>query len=240
MEGWCVMPLPDRPNLEYLKKLAKEKLQDLQRADASAQLADAQLAVAREHGFASWRKLRAHLDALRPAGEPSGRAELPREQIEEFYGAINRADEATVERMLTVEPALVNARHPDGTTPLLAAADRNRPGLIALLLARGGDPDGVYAHSAHTPLSWAVTSEHFEVADALRRGGVAPDLYCAAGLDCCRSSRLAGIMRQHVTPSPCPLPRGERDPIPFIPLPHSGGEGRRSSRDARLERRGEG
>jgi ankyrin repeat protein len=176
------MPLPDRPNLEYLKKLAKEKLQDLQRADASAQLADAQLAVAREHGFASWRKLRAHLDALRPAGEPSGRAELPREQIEEFYGAIYRADEATVERMLTVEPALVNARHPDGTTPLLAAADRNRPGLIALLLARGGDPDGVYAHSAHTPLSWAVTSEHFEVAEALRRGGVEADLYCAAGL----------------------------------------------------------
>src|SRR6266849_5015812 len=140
MEGWCVMLLPDRPNLEYLKKLAKEKLQDLQRADASAQLADAQLAVAREHGFASWRKLRAHLDALLPA------------------------------------------RHPDGTTPLLAAADRNRPGLIALLLARGGDPDGVYAHSAHTPLSWAVTSEHFEIAEALRRGGVEADLYCAAGL----------------------------------------------------------
>jgi ankyrin repeat protein len=176
------MPLPDRPNLEYLKKLAKEKLQDLQRAEASARLADAQLAVAREHGFASWRKLRAHLDALRPPGEPSGRAGLPQEQIEEFYGAINRDDEATVERMLSVEPELVNARHPDGTTPLLAAADRNRPGLIAVLLARGGDPDGVYAHSAHTPLSWAVTSEHFEVAEALRRGGVAPDLYCAAGL----------------------------------------------------------
>jgi ankyrin repeat protein len=176
------MPLPERPNLEYLKKLAKQKLQDLQRADASARLADAQLAVAREHGFASWRKLRAHLDALWPAGEPSGHAELPRGRIEEFYDAIYRADEATVERMLSVEPALVNARHPDGTTPLLAAADRNKPGLIALLLARGGDPDGVYEHSAHTPLSWAVTSEHFEVAEALRRGGVAPDLYCAAGL----------------------------------------------------------
>jgi len=176
------MLLPDRPNLEYLKKLAKEKLRELQCGDASARLADAQLAVARKHGFASWRKLRAHLDALRRAGKPSGRAGLLQEQIEEFYGAIYRADEATVERMLSVEPALVNARHPDGTTPLLAAVDHNKPGLIALLLARGGDPDGVYAHSAHTPLSWAVTSEHFEVAEALRRGGVAPDLYCAAGL----------------------------------------------------------
>jgi ankyrin repeat protein len=176
------MPLPDHSNLEYLKKLAKEKLRELQRDHVSARLADAQLAVAREHGFASWRKLRAHLDALRPAGESPGRRELPQEQIEEFFGAIYRADEATVERMLSAEPALVNARHPDGTTPLIAAADHNKPGLIALLLARGGDPGGVYAHSAHTPLSWAVTSGHFEVAEALRRGGVAPDLYCAAGL----------------------------------------------------------
>ena len=49
------MPLPDRPNLEYLKKVAKDRLHDLQRSDPAAQLADAQLAVAREHGFASWR-----------------------------------------------------------------------------------------------------------------------------------------------------------------------------------------
>src|SRR5438034_9771541 len=98
MEGWCVMPLPDRPSLEYLKKLATERLRELQRGDASAQLADAQLAVAREQGFASWRKLRAHLDALRPAGKPSGRAGLLQKQIEEFFGAIYHADEATVER----------------------------------------------------------------------------------------------------------------------------------------------
>jgi len=175
------MPLPERPNLEYLKKLAKERLQDLRRTDLLAQLADAQLAVAREHGFASWRQLRAHLDSLRSAAEPSGPTSAP-SPIEDFFAAIHRADEATVERMLTADPALVNARHPDGTTPLLAAADRNKPDLIALLLGRGGDPNGVYAHSAHTPLSWAVTSEHFEVAEALVRGGVKPDLYSAAGL----------------------------------------------------------
>jgi hypothetical protein len=32
------MPLPDRPNLEYLKKLAKDRLHDLQRVNPSAQL----------------------------------------------------------------------------------------------------------------------------------------------------------------------------------------------------------
>jgi len=47
------MALPDRPSLEYLKKLAKDRLLELRRADAGARLADAQLAVAREHGFPS-------------------------------------------------------------------------------------------------------------------------------------------------------------------------------------------
>jgi ankyrin repeat protein len=84
--------------------------------------------------------------------------------------------------MLATQPGLVNARHPDGTTPLLAAADHNKPRVITLLLDRGGDPRSIYAHSAHTPLSWAVTAGSFEAAHALVEGGVEPDLYCAAGL----------------------------------------------------------
>lgn len=174
------MPIPDRPNLEYLKKLAKDRLHDLQRENPSAQLADAQLAVAREHGFASWRKLRAHLDSLAPL-RPAPTDAAP-ELVEEFFGAVNRGDEATLGRMLATQPGLVNARHPDGTTPLLAAADHNKPGVITLLLARGGDPASIYAHSAHTPLSWALTSGSFDAAHALLRGGVEPDLFCAAGL----------------------------------------------------------
>jgi len=174
------MPLPDRPSLEYLKKLAKDRLRDLQHANPAARLADAQLAVAREHGFASWRKLRAHLDSLAaPRPVP---ADTAPELVEEFFGAINRGDEAALGRMLAIQPGLVNARHPDGTTPLLAAADHNKPGVITLLLARGGDPASIYAHSAHTPLSWALTSGSFDAAHALLRSGVEPDLFCAAGL----------------------------------------------------------
>jgi hypothetical protein len=56
--------LPDRPNLEYLKNQAKDRLQDLRRSDANAQLADAQHSVACEYGFASWPKLKAHVEAL--------------------------------------------------------------------------------------------------------------------------------------------------------------------------------
>ena len=55
--------LPDRPNLEYLKKQAKALRVTMQQTDAAAQLADAQHALARDYGFASWPKLKAHVEA---------------------------------------------------------------------------------------------------------------------------------------------------------------------------------
>ena len=54
--------LPPRPNLEYLRKEAKDLLDTLQRQDSSAQLADAQHALAREYGFASWPVLKASVE----------------------------------------------------------------------------------------------------------------------------------------------------------------------------------
>jgi len=56
--------LPARPNLEYLKNEAKDRLDDLRLADPRAQLADAQYALAREYGFASWPALKTHMDSL--------------------------------------------------------------------------------------------------------------------------------------------------------------------------------
>src|SRR5438105_8770621 len=60
--------LPARASLAYLKKLAKEKLVALRAGAPRAQLADAQLAIARERGFASWRKLRGYVQAARDDG----------------------------------------------------------------------------------------------------------------------------------------------------------------------------
>ena len=54
--------LPERASLEYLKKLAKDRLQELRLADPRARLATALLAVAREHGFSSWRALKAEVE----------------------------------------------------------------------------------------------------------------------------------------------------------------------------------
>lgn len=71
----ALRPLPARPSLEYARKEAKSLLRQLRAADSNAvararachpafpdspseaRLADAQLVVAREHGFASWPKL---------------------------------------------------------------------------------------------------------------------------------------------------------------------------------------
>ena len=55
--------LPDRPNLVYLKKEAKTLLDRLQQSNPAARLADAQQMLAREYGFASWPKMKAHVDA---------------------------------------------------------------------------------------------------------------------------------------------------------------------------------
>src|SRR5260370_12467868 len=72
--------LPAKPNLEHLKKQAKELLHDFQQgapdvierfrsitslsAPATAKLADAQHVLARDYGFASWPKLKEHVESL--------------------------------------------------------------------------------------------------------------------------------------------------------------------------------
>ena len=62
--------LPARPNVEHLKKQAKDLLVDLQQLKPDTQLADALHALAREYGFESWPKLKAHVDSLSLAPSP--------------------------------------------------------------------------------------------------------------------------------------------------------------------------
>ena len=59
-------PLPARPSIEQLRKRAKERLADLRATNPSAQLADAQFVIAREHGFDSWPKLVDHISTVDP------------------------------------------------------------------------------------------------------------------------------------------------------------------------------
>jgi ankyrin repeat protein len=58
-------PLPDRPNLRHLKDQAK----DLLEAGAAQSITEAQFKIARLYGFASWPKLKAHIDSLEEIGQ---------------------------------------------------------------------------------------------------------------------------------------------------------------------------
>ena len=70
---------------------------------AKCQLADAQLFVAREHGFVSWPRFASHIEGLTKPGSPVS-------AFESAVDAIIRGDTATVKRLLKKHPGLARAR----------------------------------------------------------------------------------------------------------------------------------
>ena len=84
-------PLPDRPNLRHLKDQAK----DLLKTGAAKSITDAQFQIARLYGFASWPKLKAHVESF--------------EEIGQLKQAIDTNDIVRVKTMMTRNPALHSA-----------------------------------------------------------------------------------------------------------------------------------
>ena len=80
--------LPDKPNLRHLKDQAR----DLVRDGLAASTSEAQFRIARRYGFASWPKLKAHVDSLTEVGE--------------LKLAIDANDLERVKTMMTRNPAL--------------------------------------------------------------------------------------------------------------------------------------
>ena len=121
--------LPEKPNLEYLKKEAKE----LQRATPHRKLADAQYALATEYGFATWAKLKAHVEAL--ALTPALA----------FTAAVRDSDAARVRELLQRHPDLrarIDApleNYGHGQHALFAATQRTDRATIDVLLEAGAD-----------------------------------------------------------------------------------------------------
>lgn len=121
--------LPERPDLAHLKLQAKE-LQRLHREkrqsaaariianhprharravravlDAPFKIADAQLVIAREYGFASWAALKHHVETgIRLS------TFTPHPRFDEAVAAIDAGDRATLQRLLTSHPELAHAR----------------------------------------------------------------------------------------------------------------------------------
>lgn len=84
-------PLPDRPNLRHLKDQAK----DLLKSGGAKSLTDAQFKIARQYGFASWPKLKEHVESL--------------EEIGQLKHAIDTNDVERVKTLMTKNPALHQA-----------------------------------------------------------------------------------------------------------------------------------
>ena len=184
--------LPLFANLEWLKKTSKERLEVLRASDPAAKLSDAQLLIAREYGFSSWRKLKSHVEQLRdtlgtlapPETRPPEATEIPADDpdLTQLISAVQAGDIQIAGEFLKRRPQLVRAKGPEGQTPLHVAAQCNDVRLGLLLLGCGADREATFGQSGHTPLSWAVTCHALDFARALVKLGSQPDLFCAAGI----------------------------------------------------------
>jgi len=159
--------LPAKPSLDHLRRQARDLLRAAQGGDAAAAgrirtvsdaltLANAQLAVAREYGFASWPRLR---------DEVAARTASLARQAAAFCEASIRDGSGRAARMLAAAPEI--ARYSFATAVILGDADRVRTEL-------GRDPGlatRTDARSGWTPLH-AVSASRWHRFDPARAAGL--------------------------------------------------------------------
>lgn len=184
--------LPPNPSFEQQKKLAKELLKAFRAGDAGARerlrrhlpdkkritLADAQFVLAREYGFESWAKLKAHLRTV-------GAGVVEKSVREAFRRAFDARDAAAVRELLRRHPAARAAidapLFPFDSPALVHVAGQGDLALVDVLLEAGADPNrrsDWWAGGFH-----ALHSATGAVADRLIEAGAVPDACAAANLD---------------------------------------------------------
>ena len=162
--------LPEKPNLEHLKKQAKELL----RGTPGSKLAEAQHALARDYGFPTWAKLKSYVESLRltPA--------------EALQAAVCDMDAARVQELLTRFPEL-RAKLDDpmptyafGAQPLFAAVQRGDRATIDVLLRAGAD---INKRTEWWAGGFGVLDDcHPDLVDFLLQRGATLDAHSAARL----------------------------------------------------------
>src|SRR5262245_59223335 len=167
--------LPPRPNLDWLRKSAKQKLARLRTRSPAIRLAQAQLELAREYGFASWRSLKAHVDKLLSVAEDEPR--LDDAAIADFLRAAGNGDLAAVRSTVAAHPSIVNVIGPHPfwggrVQALHVAVDTNRRDVFDLLLDHGADVDGDNReYSGWSPLMLAAYKQRIGMQqDLVERG----------------------------------------------------------------------
>jgi len=185
-----IRELPARPNLEHLKKQARQLLRGVLQADVSAadrfheaqvtlspsaaRLAQAQLVIAREYGFDNWTNLKAQVGAL--CDDP----------VEALTAAIKANDAALVRQVLARYPVLkstLNEPLPGysfDTPAIVAAVHKENRDMIDALLEAGAD---INARSRWWAGGFGVLdSSSQELTPYLIQRGAYVDIHAAARL----------------------------------------------------------
>jgi ankyrin repeat protein len=190
-----VMPsreLPARPNLEHLKKQAKSLLDAAKARDAEAlrrfgvlpalsgrsldeiaasdlALHDAQSAIAREHGFASWNALREEVESRTLRFDPAPESQRIDEHIIE---SARQGDAGALAALLNEHPDKLHLKVPPYEASLLfPAAQSGSAVTVELLLRRGLDVnfrekgDNTYA------MHWVAAQGNLEMVRTLADAG---------------------------------------------------------------------
>src|SRR5262245_26884873 len=152
------MPLPEHPDLDWLRKQAKRRLDELQETNPDAQLADAQFALAKEHGFPSWRALKAHIDALTLDGQ--------------VLAAARDGDVAKLTGLLEEHPEKLQLRSaPYDWTLLHEAAKARQLPMVDFLLKRGLDVNARERGDNTYAMHWAAANGDLAVVRRLADAG---------------------------------------------------------------------
>ncbi len=156
----CARPAapPDNPNLDWLRKKAKRRLEDLRAADPGAQLAEAQFDLARLYGFSSWRALKARVDSLTIEGQ--------------LFDAARKGDVDTLSGLLGDSPDKLQARaKPYEWSLLHFAAHNGHLPVVDMLLTHGLSVNTRERGDNTYPMHWAAAAGHLNVVRRLADAG---------------------------------------------------------------------
>jgi ankyrin repeat protein len=128
----------------------------MREADPGARLSDAQLDLARAHGFSSWRALKAHIDGLTVEGK--------------LFEAARSGDVGTLRTLLDAHPGKLHAREAPYEGSLLHHGARHLA-VVDLLLERGLDPNTREKGDNTYAMHWAAAAGCLDVVRRLADAG---------------------------------------------------------------------
>ena len=150
--------LPEAPNLDWLRKQAKRRLEELRRTDPSVRLADAQFDLAKRYGFSSRRALKRHVDSLTVEGR--------------LFDAARNGDVRKLTALLDEHPEGLRARtRPYEHSLLHLAAQNGQLPAVELLLRLGLDVNDREKGDNTYPMHWAAAGGHLDVVRLLADSG---------------------------------------------------------------------